>query len=257
MDAHVQLEERVDEAGGLYHASGNVLVDRLLGATLHSLPVGEDEAAADAALERLAGALADAGRRPYVIHSAPGRPPVGGLGYVAAAGEVVTQAAALGVGFDAAVCASGSALTHAGLLVGLRVLDAATPVHGICVRRDARRQAARVAQAASALAAMIERPAAFDAGAVDVCDAVLAPGYGKLNDAVREAMEMAARQEALLLDPVYTGKAMAGLIAHVRSGRIAPGSRVIFLHTGGLPALFAYADRLGPWLSKEPWTPAR
>ena len=66
-----------------------------------------------------------------------------------------------------------------------------------------------------------------------------APGYGRLNDAVREAMAMAARHEALLLDPVYTGKAMAGLVAHVRAGRIAAGSRVLFLHTGGLPALFA------------------
>ena len=255
MDAHVQLEERVDEAGHLYRASGNVLVDRLLGATLHSLPVGEDAGAADEALERLAGALAGDGRRPYVVHSAPGHPPLGGLGYVVAAREVVTQAAALGTGFDAVVCASGSALTHAGLLVGLRALGEAMPVHGICVRRDARRQAARVAQVASALASMIERPAAFDAGAVDVCDAVLAPGYGRLDDAAREAIEMAARQEALLLDPVYTGKAMAGLIAHVRSGRIAPGSRVLFLHTGGLPAIFAYADRLGPWLSKPPCTP--
>ena len=257
MDAHIQLEERVDEAGDLYRASGNVLVDRLLGAALHSLPVGDDEAAADLALERLARRLAGEGRRPYVIHSAPGHPPLGGLGYVLAAQEVMTQAAALGIGFDTVVCASGSALTHAGLLVGLRALDRQMPVHGICVRRHAGPQAARVAQVAAALAAMIERPAAFDAGDVDVSDAVLAPGYGRLNDAVREALEMAARHEALLLDPVYTGKALAGLIAQVRSGRIAGGSRVLFLHTGGVPALFAYADQLGPWLSKAPSAPAR
>ena len=257
MDAHIQLEERVDGAGGLYRASGNLLVDRLLGATLHAFPVGEDEAAADASLERLAGGLAGEGRRPYVIHSAAGHPPLGGLGYILAAEEVVTQARGLGIGFDAVVCASGSALTHAGVLVGLRALGEATPVHGICVRRDARRQGARVAQVAAELAAMIERPAAFDAGDVDVCDAVLAPGYGRLNDAVREALEMAARHEALLLDPVYTGKAMAGLIAQVRSGRIAAGSRVLFLHTGGLPAIFAYADRLGSWLSEAPWPAAR
>ena len=255
MDAHIQLEERVDEAGDLYRDSGNLLVDRLLGATLHSFPVGEDEGAADAALERLARALVGEGRRPYVIHSAPGHPPLGGLGYVLAADEVVTQAAALGIGFDALVCASGSAATHAGVLVGLRAVGGTMPVHGICVRRDARRQGARVAEVAAELAEMIERPSAFDAGDVDVFDAVLAPGYGRLNDAVREALEMAARHEALLLDPVYTGKAMAGLIAHVRSGRIAPGSRVLFLHTGGLPAIFAYADRLGPWLSKAPWSP--
>ena len=257
MDVHIQLEERVDDAGGLYRTSGNLLLDRLLGATLHALPVGEDETAADAALERLARALADEGRRPYVIHSAPGRPPLGGLGYVLAAAEVLAQAGELGIGFDAVVCASGSALTHAGILVGLRALGAPAPVLGICVRRDARRQGARVAQAAAELAAMIERPAALAADDVEVCDAVHPPGYGKLNGAVREALEMAARHEALLLDPVYTGKAMAGLVAHVRSGRIAAGSRVLFVHTGGLPAVFAYADRLGSWLSDTPWAPVR
>ena len=103
---------------------------------------------------------------------------------------------------------------------------------------------------------MIERPAAFEAGDVEVSDAVHAPGYGRLNDAVREAMALAARHEALLLDPVYTGKAMAGLVAHVRAGRIPAGSRVLFVHTGGLPAIFAYADRLGSWLSAAPWAPA-
>ena len=187
-----------------------------------------------------------------MIHSAPGYPPLGGLGYVSAAGEVMEQARGLGIGFDAVVCASGSALTHAGILVGLRALGEAVAVHGICVRRDAGRQGARVAQVASALAAMIGRPAAFDARDIEVCDAVHPPGYGRLNGAVREAMALAARHEGLLLDPVYTGKAMAGLVAHLRSGRIAPGSRVSFIHTGGQPAIFAYADRLGPWLSKAP-----
>ena len=256
LDAHVQLEDRVDDAGHLYRNSGNLLLDRLLGATLHAFPAGEDEAAADAALERLAGALAGEGRRPYVIHSAPGHPPLGGLGYVVAAEELMTQAAALGVGFDAVVCASGSALTHAGVLVGLRALGETTPVYGICVRRDARRQSDRAAQVAAELAAMIERPAAFDACDIAVTDQMHPPGYGRLNDAVRDATALAARHEALLLDPVYTGKAMAGLVAHVRSGRIAAGSRVLFIHTGGLPALFAYADKLGNWLSKAPWTPA-
>ena len=172
-----------------------------------------------------------------------------------AAEEIVDQAP--GMRFDVVVCASGSALTHAGILVGLRALGERAPVLGICVRRDAAGQAARVARVAAALAAMIERPGAFDAGCVDVSDAVLGPGYGRLNDAVGEAMAVAARQEGLLLDPVYTGKAMAGLIAHVRSGRIAAGSRVLFVHTGGLPALFAYGDSLGPWLSEAPDGPAR
>ena len=244
MDVHVQLEERVDDADDLYRASGNILLDRLFGAMLHSFPVGEDEAAADAALERRAEALADEGRRPYVIHSAPGHPPLGGLGYVVAAEEIMEQARARDTGFDAVVCASGSALTHAGTLVGMRTMGETVPVYGICVRRDALRQSARAAKLSAELAAMIGRPAACDAGDIEVSDSVHAPGYGRLNDAVREAMEMAARLEGLLLDPVYTGKAMAGLIAHVRTGRIAAGSRVLFIHTGGQPAIFAYADQL-------------
>ena len=250
MAVHIQLEDRVADGGETYRTSGNLLLDRVLGATLHPFPEGEDEAAADAALERRAAALAEEGRRPYVIHSAPGHAPLGGLGYVVAAEEIVEQAP--GTGLDAVVCASGSALTHAGLLVGLRALGERAPVLGICVRRDAGRQTARVARVAGALAGMIERPDAFDAGGVDVSDAVLAPGYGRLNDSTREAMALAARHEGLLLDPVYTAKAMAGLIAHVRSGRIAAGSRVLFVHTGGQPALFAYADSLGPWLSEAP-----
>ena len=166
MDIEIQLEERVEDVDELYRASGNVLLDRVLGATLHAFPVGEDEGAADAALERRARALAAEGRRPYVIHSAPGHRPLGGLGYVVAAAEVMAQAAALGLGFDAVVCPSGSALTHSGTLVGLRALGATVPVHGVCVRRDARRQGARVAELAAELAAMIDRPAAFDAGDV-------------------------------------------------------------------------------------------
>ena len=252
MEAHVQLEERVEGAGALYHASGNVLLERVLGAALHAFPVGEDEGAADKALEELAEALAAEGLRPYIIHSAPGHPPLGGLGYVVAAGEAMEQARSLGTGFDAVVCPSGSALTHAGLLVGLRALGEGVPVHGVCVRRDADLQAARVAQVAAALAALIERPGVFRADDVLVSDAVLAPGYGRLNEAAREAMEMAARLEGLLLDPVYTAKAMAGLIAHARTGRVAAGSRVLFIHTGGLPALFAYGETLGSWLSGKP-----
>ena len=251
MDIHIQLEERVDDADDLYRTSGNVLLDRLLGATLHSFPVGEDEAAADAALERHARSLADEGRKPYVIHLGVDHPPLGGLGYVVAANEVMEQARARGFGFDAVVCASGSALTHAGTLVGMRAIGESAPVHGICVRRDASLQRPRVAKRTEELAAMIDRSGVLDAGDIDVSDEVLPPGYGKLNDAVLEATTMAARLEALLLDPVYTGKAMAGLVAHVRSGRIAAGSRVLFIHTGGLPAVFAYAAKLESCLSSR------
>ena len=253
MDIHVQLEERVPDVDALYRSSGNVLLDRMLGATIHSFPVGEDEAAADASLDRLARSLAEEGRNPYVIHLAPHHPPLGGLGYVIAAEEVLSQARDLGLEFDAVVCPSGSAHTQAGALVGLRTLGESVPVYGICVRRNAHGQAGRVSDMATRLAAMIERPVTFEASDVEVYDGALAPGYGRINEAVREAIEMAARHEALLLDPVYTGKTMAGLIDHVRSGVIPAGCRVLFIHTGGLPAIFAYGDRLGTWLSDVPW----
>ena len=252
MDVHLQLENRVEAADDLYRGSGNVLLDRLLGATLHAFAAEGGESAADAALDRLAESLSGTGRKPYVIHVGLDQPPLGGLGYVVAASEVLEQVQARGIGFDAVVCASGGALTHAGLLVGMRALGEPVPVHGICVRRDARQQRVRVAQRATELAAMIGFPKAFAADDVHASDEVHPPGYGLLNEAIGEAISMAARLEALLLDPVYTGKAMAGLIALVRAGRIAAGSRVLFVHTGGLPAIFSYASRLEPWLAKAP-----
>ena len=218
MEIHIQLEERVDDEDALYRRSGNVLLDRLLGARLHSFPVGEDEAAADEALERLARSLEREGRRPYVIHLGIDHAPIGGLGYVLAAGEVMEQVCSRGIGLDALVCASGSALTHAGLLVGMRASGETAPVHGICVRREASPQRARVERRAAELAAMIGCAGVVRDHDIDVCDAVLAPGYGRLSDAVGEAMSMAARLEGLLLDPVYTGRVMAGLVAQVAFG---------------------------------------
>ena len=139
MDMHIQLEDRVAPPDDLYYRSGNVLLDRLLGATLHPLPAGADEKDADEkdadeALDRLAQTLAATGRKPYVIHIGVEHPPIGGLGYVVAAGEILEQARAQGVRFDAVICASGSGLTHAGTLVGMRALGERAPVHGIAAR---------------------------------------------------------------------------------------------------------------------------
>jgi D-cysteine desulfhydrase/L-cysteate sulfo-lyase len=259
MDMHIQLEDRVEPTDDVYYRSGNVLLDRLLGATLHAFPAGDDrqdadEKGADDALDRLAESLAAAGRKPYVIHIGTEHPPIGGLGYVVAAAEFLDQARAQGVRFDAVVCASGSGLTHAGTLAGMRMLGDRAPVHGICVRREAVQQRVRIAKRATEIAALIGSPKTFDAEDVDVCDTVLPPGYGQLSQAVGDAISMAARMEALLLDPVYTGKAMAGLIDLVRTGRIAAGSRVLFVHTGGLPAMFSYAAALEPWLAAAPAT---
>src|SRR5262249_7325776 len=133
LESVLQLEERVPDMGHTYYASGNVLLDDLLGARRLSFPEGENEQGADQALRDEADRLRRAGRRPYVIPLALDTPPLGALGYMLAAKELVEQ----GIDFDCAVVASGSALTHTGFLCGLRALGHGAPVHGACVRRPA------------------------------------------------------------------------------------------------------------------------
>ncbi len=245
MDCHVQLEERVDRSDSLYRNSGNVLLDRILGATIHSYPQGEDEAGADARLEELADGLRANGARPYVIHLGPDRDPLGALGYVTAAGEILDQIADRDISITDIVVASGSGATHAGLLSGLRARGAAIRVWGVCARRDAGAQAERVMDACRKLARMLRIDPVVAEDDVLVTDATLAPGYGMLNDATEKAIRLMAEHEGIFLDPVYTGKAAAGMIRLIESGEIGPGAAVLFVHTGGTPALFAYGDSFG------------
>ncbi len=244
MDCHIQLEERVPRDDPLYRESGNVLLDRLLGATLHTYPQGEDEAGADKQLETLADDLKSKGRNPYVIHLAPGHKPLGALGYVVAARELANQIREQALPVDSIVVASGSGNTHAGLLFGLRALGVAIAVHGVCVRRPADQQHARIAARCHEIAGLLGIANPVSDADVRLDDAFLAPGYGQLNDAATDAIARAARTEALLLDPVYTGKVMAGFLH--QASQAAPGQTLLFWHTGGTPALFAYADDLVP-----------
>ncbi len=250
MEIHIQLEERVPDVDHSYRMSGNVLLNKLLGAHLSSFPVGEDESAADASLDALARDLADTGKRPFVIHLGVDYPPLGALGYVVAAEELTTQMAERSLAFDHVVVASGSALTHGGLLVGLRALGNDVPVTGICVRRGADKQHPRVLRCCREVAALIGIDDCVRESDVAVFDGVLAPGYGQMNAATISAMAMAARLEALMLDPVYTGKVMAGLMALARDGTFQPGARVLFMHTGGLPTLFGYESTLSKQLQE-------
>ena len=252
--AHCQLEDRVPHDDPVYHQSGNVLLDRLLGAQLHYYPEGEDEAGADAALDQLAESLRAEGRKPYVIHLGTDHPPLGALGYVRAVPALLQQAEHLGATPDHIVVASGSGQTHSGLVAGLLFTGAEVPVEGICVRRSAALQQPRIAKRVAEVVSLVDPGFFAGAGAaaieaaiaarVKVDDTVLAPGYGRLNPAVEEAVRLAARLEGVILDPVYTGRAMAGLIHRVRSGAIAKGASVIFIHTGGLPGIFAYQQEL-------------
>ena len=242
MTCHIQLEERVPKSEPTYRASGNVLLDRLLGATLHSYPDGEDEAGADARIRGIAEALRQDGKTPYVIPLAPGHAPYGALGYVDAALETARQAEAMGITIDEVVVGSGSGHTHAGLLFGLRALGIPARVSGICVRRDAATQRLRIATRCREIADLlgIENPVTDED--IQLSDATLAPGYGRLNPATLDAIGEAARHEGLLLDPVYSGKVMAGLLDRAREA--GEGRSLLFVHTGGTPALFAYEPEL-------------
>jgi len=240
----VQLEDRVPSTDDAYNNSGNVLIDRLLGADIHYFAEGENEAAADANLDAIARDLTSQGKKPYVIHLGANHPPLGGLGYALAAVETYLQLRDSGQTIDHVVIPSGSSLTHAGFLAGARAVGWTVPVHGICVRRDATLQQPRVLQRTKEIMSLLGDAASITPDDIIVDDAVLAPGYGRLNDAVVEAMSRSAQREALLLDPVYTGRAMAGLISRVQRELIKPGDSVLFMHTGGLPSLFAYETKL-------------
>jgi D-cysteine desulfhydrase/L-cysteate sulfo-lyase len=242
MDIHIQLEERVPNTDPIYQNSGNVLLDRLLGATLYSYPDGEDEAGADARIQEIAAGLKNQGRRPYIIPLSPGHPPKGALGYARAALEVLQQAAERKIVFSEVILPSGSGHTHAGFLFGMKASGSTIPVTGQCVRRAADLQRPRIHDHCAKIADLLgmENPVGEDD--VRLNDTHLAPGYGQMSEAVMEALKTAARTEALVLDPVYSAKAMAGFIDRAR--RAKAGEQLVFLHTGGNPALFAYAEKL-------------
>ncbi|MGB0722407.1 MAG: D-cysteine desulfhydrase family protein [Gammaproteobacteria bacterium] len=242
MQCHIQLEERVPRSDADYHAQGNVLLDQMLGATLYSYPDGEDEEGADARLGEIADDLLRQGRTPYIIPLSPGHPPLGALGYVVCARELADQLAAMDVEINHIVVPSGSGSTHGGLLFGLRALGLDVPVTGICVRRDADAQALRIRARCAEVAELLGVPNPVKADDVVTRDDHLAPGYGLLNPSTRAAIGQAARREALFTDPVYSGKTFAGFLD--QASRSSDGQGVLFLHTGGTPALFAYVPEL-------------
>ncbi|MBB3065212.1 D-cysteine desulfhydrase family protein [Limibacillus halophilus] len=238
LECHIQLEERVPRDDEFYRQSGNVLLDRLLGAQIYSYANGEDEAGADRRLGEIASDLRAAGKRPYIVPLSPGHPPFGALGYVAAAAELAAQLADQGLAPQEIIVASGSGATHAGLLFGIRALDLDIVVTGICVRRDATAQRQRIESRCQEIADLLQMDNPVRNHDLLLDDSYLAPGYGKLNAASKAALLATARSEGLLLDPVYTAKPMAACLD--RAAAAQAGCKIIFIHTGGTPALFGY-----------------
>jgi L-cysteate sulfo-lyase len=235
----VILEERTGSNAVDYTRSGNVLLDELLGAKIRTVPGGTDM---NQALAEVAAEVAERGGRPYVIPGG-GSNIIGALGYVECALELVAQANEAGLEIDRIVTATGSAGTHAGLVAGLAVMGADIPVLGIGVRAPKDVQEANVFKLAVETAELLGHGDRVTRDMVVAdCDYVGA-GYGLIDKAVIEALKLCARTEGLLLDPVYTGKAMKGLIALSKQGAF-DGETVVFLHTGGAQGLFGYQSEL-------------
>ncbi|MBI1185894.1 MAG: D-cysteine desulfhydrase [Alphaproteobacteria bacterium] len=235
------LEERVP---GSYEkaASGNNFLFGLIGAeAIHVVQAGTD---LNDAMMTIADELLSQGRKPYLIPGG-GSNPLGALGYVVCANEIVQQSNDLHVAFDHIVVASGSTGTHAGLLVGLEAAHAGVPVIGVNVRRPRAEQEANVFKLVHETADFLGVPHP-DRSKVAARDEWVGPGYSLPTDEMIDAVKRFASLEGVLLDPVYTGKAAAGLIGMARRGEFAAGERVLFVHTGGAPALFAYQSLFQP-----------
>jgi D-cysteine desulfhydrase len=235
------LEQRV---AGSYDAkaAGNNLLFDLLG--VEATEVVEADTDLTAAMQAIADDLGKKGRKAYVIPGG-GSNALGAVGYAACAQELMTQLFEASMAIDHIVCVSGSAGTHAGLLAGLVALNADIPVTGISVRRPRAEQEGLVRLLTKDCADVLGTTSPVRRDVV-VLDDWVGPGYALPSPEMVDAVRTTARLEGILLDPVYTGKAMAGLMALARQGRWKAKEKVLFLHTGGSPALHVYQDALRP-----------
>ena len=232
----VLLEHRHPNPDSDYLHNGNVLLDVLLGAEIVYRPGGTDMAAA---LMLMGDQLRAKGRRPYLIPSG-GSNPVGTLGYVKVAQELLQQAQEKSLRLDHIVVASGSAGTQAGLVVGMEGARTQIPVLGIGVRAPRQPQEEKVFALAQQTADLLGVPGAVQREHVVAnCD-YIGEGYGIPTPGMMEAVTMLAQLEGILLDPVYSGKGMAGLIDLIRKGHYRKDQNIVFLHTGGAVGLFGY-----------------
>jgi L-cysteate sulfo-lyase len=235
LDCHLAVYHgRLAPPSAEYDRTGNALLNRLFGATLHDVPWSGDR---NRAIRALADRLRAEGRRPFVVPYGVSSP-LGAVAYATTALEIAEQSAALGFQPAAIVHCTGSAGTQAGLVVGAAACLPRTRVVGIDIDAEPERVCADVLSYGRAAATLLDRP--FDEAAVEVVAGHAGPAYGVPHEATIEAIRLGAQLEALVLDPVYSGKGLAGLLALIRGGRWTSGQDVVFIHTGGAPALFAY-----------------
>lgn len=236
MKCFALLERRVTNQGGQYEQAGNVLLDDLMKCEYEFRDEGLDM---NAEGQTYADQLAEKGHKTYFIPGG-GSNALGALGYANAASELVYQADTMGLKIDKLVHATGSAGTQAGLVAGFHAMNAPIDIVGISVRAAKEKQIDNVHKLACATADLIGSRGELDRSLVQAFDDYVGSGYGQPTDDMVDAISMLATEEAILLDPVYSGKGMAGLIGLIKDGYFKPEENVVFLHTGGASGLFAY-----------------
>ncbi len=238
MDCHLVLEERVE---GSYKkgASGNNFLFNLMGVKSTKVVPGGSDMMKE--METVAEGLRAEGKKPYIVPGGASNA-IGAMGYVACAQELLQQLFESGLHIDHLIVPSGSAGTHSGIVVGIYGTNADIPVSGINVSRPKDLQEGIVHKLATELAEHVGMRGELPASAITCFDQYVGPGYSIPTDGMIEAVKLLAQTESILLDPVYSGKTMAGLIDLVRSDHFPAGSNIMFLHTGGSPALYAYLD---------------
>jgi D-cysteine desulfhydrase len=240
LQCRLVLEERVP---GTYNpeASGNNFLFNLMGVErVTVIPRGSDTMKA---MDKVADEVKAEGRHGYII-PVGGSNPIGATGYVACAQEIMEQTFEQGINIDYLVCASGSAGTQAGLITGFYGCSMNVPVLGINVSRAKQDQEELVYDLVKRTAQHVGLNLEIPREAVTCFDEYVGPGYSLPTPEMAEAVGLVARTEGILLDPVYTGKTMAGLIDLIRKGFFKKDDTVLFVHTGGSPALYVYQDYL-------------
>ena len=232
------IEERVP---GSYkkEASGNNFMFELMG--VEAITVVPGGTNMGEAMSRVAQDVASLGRKAYVIPGG-GSNALGGLGYVACVQEMQVQWLDMGLALDAVVVGSGSSGTHGGMVAGFLGNNIKIPRIGVGVRRAPAAQEPLVVKEAQAVCDLLGLGIKVPSSAVKSFGGYWQPKYSVPNSKMVEAVQMLARTEGILLDPVYTGKIMAGLIGLARQGHFKPNAKVLFIHTGGLPSLHVYED---------------
>ncbi|MHC8309259.1 D-cysteine desulfhydrase family protein [Pseudomonas sp. GT1P32] len=233
------LTRSVPKADVDYELNGNVLLDQLFGAQLQVLAGGTDSLAR---AEARAAQLRDAGHKVLVIPMG-GSTPLGSLGYARCAAEITHQETALGLLFNQVVVPNGSAGTHAGLAAGFQLLDrGASMVKSYSVLSDRESSANRTLKLTQDTLALLGSTATVRPEEIAIDGSQLGEGYGLPTQAMQDAVRLMARAEGLLIDPVYSGKAFAGLVADLKQERFRAGDNVLFVMTGGTPGLYAYRE---------------